>query len=231
MRYNRVAVLVALLLILAATAASAAPYNYKPNSLRFRYGDFELDGDSVYWRTREADFFGSTSDFDDDRLGVTFTHMRSERWGVMFTASAHEGQQTTSFIDFVDFDGSDIFHTTTLETSDIGVGIVYYILRRDAIVAPYVGAGGGFYFYDLREEGDFIDFDTFDIFSGSFTGSGDTFGLWAIVGLEIPITTSFSIFGEARWHDATADLEDDFRDFGEIDLGGRELTVGASFRF
>ena len=226
-------VFLTLALGLAATAASAAgrPYNYKPNSIHFRYGDFELDGHSIYWHTRQDDFFGSVADFDDERIGGTYTKMLTERWGALITASRFEGQQTTSFRDFVGPLGEEIFHTTTLEISDIGVGGVFYLFRRDALVAPYVGAGLGIYSYDLREEGEFIDFDTFDLFFGSFRGTGEEIGVFWLVGVEVPITSGFSIFGEARWHDVHTDLEDDFFDFGEIDLGGQELSLGASFRF
>lgn len=233
MRRCRTIVLFMLALVPTATAAAAAgrPYNDKPNSLHLRTGDFDLDGHSIYWRIREADFFGSVADFDDRRIGGTYTRMLTERWGALVTASRFEGQQTTSFRDFVGPLGGEILHTTTLEVSDIGVGGVFYLFRRDARVAPYVGAGLGVYSYDLREEGEFIDFDTFDLFLGSFRGTGEEVGVFWLVGVEVPITSGFSIFGEARWHDVQADLNDDFFDFGEIDLSGQEISFGAAFRF
>lgn len=237
MRNPRALILILAVLLAVSSIASARPYNSSPNSLKFRYGEFELDGDSIYWQTRREDFFGSESAFDDDRLGVDFTRMVSERLGVMVSVSQHDGQQTTAFRDFVDDLGADIEHTTDLETADLSAGMVFYLLRRDAIVAPYIGAGLGIYFYDLTESGDFIDFDTFAIcsgsciFEGTFTGQGEALGLFFLVGIEVPVTASFSIFGEARWHDARADLEGDFHDFGEIDLGGKELSFGISFRF
>ena len=139
MRSYRPIVLLTLALVLAATAATAAgrPYNYKPNSIRLRTGNFELDGSSIYWRTREADFFGSVAAFDDGRIGGTYTKMFTERWGALITASHFEGQQTTSFRDFVGPLGEEISHKTTLEITDVGVGGVFYLFRRDALVAPY----------------------------------------------------------------------------------------------
>ena len=231
LRNPRVWILTLLALAVAASAASARPYNYKPNSLRLRFGELQLDGESVYWRTREQDFFGSAAAFDDDIGGVDYTRMLSERWGVIISASDYQGSQTTAFRDFVDQNGLDIEHTATLEIEELSAGIVLYLLRRDAIVAPYIGAGAGIYSYDLAEVGDFIDFDTLDVFEGSFHGDGNALGIFFLVGLEIPVTPAFSIFGEARWRDSNEDLEQDFATFGEIDLGGREISLGAAFRF
>jgi len=215
----------------AAQDTKVRPYNEKPNTVRLRFGSFELDGGSRYWYTRERDFFGGVDDFDDDRWGVDYIRMLNERWGALVSASSFEGRQTTAFRDFVDDFGNDIFHTTTLEITDLSGGLLLFPWRRNRIVAPYIGAGLGYYAYDLAEDGDFIDFDTFDIFSGRFTSSGETIGWFWLVGLEVPITGGFSVFGEYRWHDVDTELRDDFRDFGILDMGGDEASLGVSFRF
>ena len=94
-----------------------------------------------------------------------------------------------------------------------------------------MGGGIGFYGYDLQESGDFIDFGNFDIFSGTFDASGNAVGGFFLAGLEVPIGEQFAIFGEARWDWAGDDLEDDFEEFGDIDLCGGQLVGGIAFRF
>jgi hypothetical protein len=42
---------------------------------------------------------------------------------------------------------------------------------------------------------------------------------------------SFAVFAEGRWHNAEDELSDDFEDFGDLDLSGRELTGGISWTF
>lgn len=224
---------VALLSTTAAWSQSSRPYNDKPSSFRLSYGEFTPDGNSIYFRTREGDFFGSAKDFEDDRFGAAYSHTVSERWGYLFNGHIREGEQTTSFRDFIDDRGNDIFHTTTLEVYDFGAGIIFYPLRRNAIVAPYLAGGLAIYGYDLTETGDFIDFETDDlaVFSGSFNSTGTTIGWFWTVGLEIPLGSSFAVFGEYNWTYASTKLEGDFRDFGTIDLGGEELAVGLSYRF
>jgi hypothetical protein len=221
-------------LIAAAFPAAAQrrrPYNDNPNTLRLRVGEFSLEGDSQYWDQREFDFTGSVDDFDDTIFGVDYTRMLSERFGVLVSGSIYEGSNRAAFIDFEDDFGGDISHRTSLDITQLDLGVVFHLLRRDAVVSPYVGGGIGFYGYDLEESGDFIDFDTFDIFEGTFTAEGNAVGGFFLLGLEVPLGEQFGVFAEGRWHSVNDELGDDFEDFGDIDLGGRELAAGVSFRF
>ena len=228
-------------LLLAAMSLAAAvpvaaqtrrPYNADPNTLRLRGGELSLDGDSQYWDQREIDFTGGADDFDDTVFGLDYTRMLTERFGVLVSLSGYEGSSRAAFLDYVDDFGSDIVHDTTLEIERLDLGVVFHLLRRDAVVSPYLGGGIGFYGYRLEESGEFIDFEgDFEIFEGTFAAEGDAVGGFFLAGVEIPITPRFGVFGEARWHAAEAELEDDFASFGDIDLGGRELAAGLSFRF
>jgi hypothetical protein len=228
------AVLCAVALVAAAQPAAAQtsrPYNAYPNTIKLRAGIFQPNGDSQYWDQREIDFTGDEDDFEDTIFGVDYVHMFTERIGVLVSASLYEGDSTAAFLDFVDDFGDDIVHDTTLEITQFDLGMVYHLLRRDAAVSPYVGGGIGFYGYDLEESGDFIDFSNFEIFTGTFDASGSTVGGFFLAGLEIPLGDQFAIFGEARWDWASDELEDDFREFGDIDLSGGQLVGGIAFRF
>lgn len=215
----------------SAYAQTRVPYNANPNAIRVRYGEFRPDGDSQYWRQREVDFFGGTSDWEDSIWGVDYHRMLTERWVFVAGFNSWEGEQRTSFRDFVDDRGGEIEHEASLQTDRLDLGIAYYFLRRNARVSPYAGFGGSFHEYDLEETGDFIDFDSGDVFFGSFSTSGDAFGWFWLVGVEVSVTDQVGIFGEARWNDASDELRGDFLDFGRLDLGGRDLSLGVSFRF
>jgi hypothetical protein len=220
-----------LALAIPAAAQTRRPYNANPNTVRLRVGEYSLNGDSQYWDQRERDFTGGVDDFDDTSYGIDYTRMMTERFGVLVSAGAYEGSNRAAFLDFVDDFGDDITHRTTLEMVQLELGAVFHLMRRDAVVSPYLGGGIGFYGYDLEESGDFIDFDTFDIFNGTFTAEGDAVGGFFLAGIEIPITDQFGFFGEGRWRWADDELGDDFEDFGEIALGGDEFAAGVSFRF
>lgn len=219
---------------LAATGADAQtrrPFNQNPNTLRVRFGEFEPDGDSIYWHQREADFTGGSSDFADDIWSVDYLRMLTERWGFLASIGGYEGDSTAAFRDFIDDRGNDILHTTELEIRSVGAGIVYHLFRRRATVIPFIGAGMAYYRYDLSESGEFIDFETLEIFDGTFTADGDDWGWFWLVGLEVPLSNRFTVSGEYRWHRAEDELSGDFGGFGPIDLSGEELSLGVSYRF
>jgi hypothetical protein len=217
--------------VVPAAAQTSRPYNAYPNTIKFRVGIFQPYGDSQYWDQREIDFTGDEDDFEDTIFGVDYTYMFTERFGVLVSGSYYEGGNTAAFLDFEDDLGNDIEHETTLEITQFDVGMVYHLLRRDAVVSPYLGGGIGFYGYRLEESGDFIDFSDFDIFSGTFDASGNTVGGFFLAGLEVPLGNQFALFGEARWDWAGDELDDDFDEFGDIDLSGAQLVGGIAFRF
>lgn len=225
----------ALLVALAipALAQRARPY-HGDNTLRVRLGLFEPDGESVYWDDKALDFTGSSEDFEDALVGVEYVRHLGDRWGLLFAASGYEGQEDQAYLDFVDGAGNDIFHTTTLDISSLTAGLVFYLRdpgRRR--LAPYVGAGGGLYSWDLEEAGDFIDFTTapLEIFTTRFQDDGNTLGWYWHAGLQVGLTPTWSFFAESRWHRAEDDLSQDFEGFGELDLSGREISGGFAWRF
>ena len=49
-------------------------------------------------------------------------------------------------------------------------------------------------------------------------------------GLQVPVSRRLSVFAEGRWTRVDDDLEGDFEDFGKIDLSGKEIAAGLSWR-
>lgn len=225
----------------ASAAAEDSPPYYPPPqhyghgpdmSFRLRLGLFTPSGDSDYWKDAHDEFTTKTSDFEDLVGGMDFIWGVHAPVGVMFSADYYQGKNDMSYRDFVDVAGRDIFHTTELEISPVTAGIVVRLAPQGFPVQPYVGGGGGLYFWHLDETGDFIDFGGVNnIFSDTFHDDGTTFGGYALVGLDVPISTYFSLFGEARWDWAKDDLTGDFAGLGKLDLGGRRITGGVAWHF
>ena len=83
-------------------------------------------------------------------------------------------------------------------------------------IIPYVGAGGGYYFF----EADDVDLD-------------DDVGYFPLVGLEVGFRR-VAIFGEARWLFLETDVDsalDELADLDEADVDGLGVNVGLLFRF
>ncbi|MEZ5331707.1 MAG: outer membrane beta-barrel protein [Thermoanaerobaculia bacterium] len=225
----------ALGLVGPATAAQNVSYHpYRGlNEIRVRGGLFAPDGDSRYWEEKEFDFFTTADDFEDFLLGVDYRRRLGPRTALVFSGTAYSAEESTSYRDFVDENGGDIFHDTTLDIASGTVGVHFILTGADAPVQPYIGAGVGFWAWSLEESGDFIDFSQFnpEIFTDTFTDDGAAFGWYYLFGVDVPLGDQFSLLLEARWDRVDDELAGDFRGLGDLDLSGRQVTGGLAIRF
>jgi len=215
---------------------TSRPYTGPPvskNQFRVNVGYFSPSGGSDYWNDKQLDFTGSASDFANASVGVDYIRLLTERLGLLVTANFWEADSQQSYRDYTDEFGADITHTTTVSTNSLEVGLIYSFLPQQAAVIPYIGGAGGYYAWELKEEGDFIDFGAFpaEIFTDSFSSSGGTFGWSALFVLEIPFSQKWSLFLEGRWQGVQAELEGDFQGFGTLDLSGGTARIGVSHGF
>ena len=224
-----------ILLTLLAAAPAVAQRRHDPvdHALRVRLGGFVPEGDSQYFDEKALDFSGEAEDLEDISFGLDYRLEATPYLSVLFSGTFFEGQNDQHYLDFTDELGNDVEHTTRLEISSLTVGAVVHLARPDAAVRPYVGAGGGLYSYWLEESGEFIDFNPPppEIFDGTFEAQGDAFGYYLMAGIEVPVSRNVAFFAEGRWQDAEDELEDDFEDFGTIDLSGRDISAGITWRF
>lgn len=219
-------------LLLAVTPAwaqqSRRGFYERDGAFRVHLGVFQPEGDSEYWADKERDFTGGVDDLENASFGIDYLLSLNRNVSLQFSGTAYSGDTTQSYRDFVDNFGDNIRHDTTLGVASATLGVLLHPFGSDAVVSPYVGAGGGAYFWTLEEEGDFIDRND-DIFFANLQDEGVAFGYYFLAGLEAPITPRVSIFGEGRWSRAEDELSDDFEDFGDIDLSGRTFLVGLSW--
>jgi hypothetical protein len=227
----------ALLSILVAAVFAAAPataqYYAAENAIRIRAGLFTPEANGEYFDGIFTDFTGNADDFEDGTLGVEYSRQIAPALDLVVGGSYFESTQSQAYRDFEDADGFPIVHDTTLELSNFDLGLRLRLAPSHSPVIPYVGGGGTVVAYRLIERGDFIDFNPPppEIFSDHFETEGAAVGYFLMAGLDIPIGRDFGLFVEGRWRDAKDDLADDFADLGEIDLSGREITGGVTWRF
>jgi opacity protein-like surface antigen len=218
-------------LLLAVTPAWAQQrrgFYERDGAFRVHLGAFQPEGDSEYWNNKELDFTGGVDDLEGATFGLSYLLSLNRHFSLQFSGTGYAAETTQSYRDFVDNFGDRIRHDTTLGIASATVGVVVHPFGSDAPVSPYLGAGGGSYFWSLEEEGDFIASND-DIFFATLQDEGVAFGYYYLVGLEAPITRRMSIFAEGRWDQADDELSDDFEDFGDIDLSGRTFLVGLSW--
>jgi opacity protein-like surface antigen len=208
------------------------PVHEREGEFRLRLGAFRPEGDSEYWTDKRLDFTGDPSDLENAVGGIDYLLGLNNRLSLMFSGSYFEGDTTQSYRDFDDNFGNRIRHDTTLGIGSATAGLVLQLAGPDAPVVPYLGGGGGAYFWRLEENGDFIDFNNHnEIFNASLESTGTAFGYYLVAGLEAPISRNFSVFAEGRWTQAEDDLSEDFEGFGKLDLSGREVSAGLAWSF
>ena len=143
--------------------------------------------------------------------------------------------------EFVEDNDLPIEQTTRFRRTPIEVGVKGYLRDRGRAisrfawvpyrVAPWVGAGAGAMIYGFDQSGDFVDYETLDIFTRSFESDGATPTAHVAAGLDLSLGPHLLATGEGRYQWARADMSRDFVDFDPIDLSGFQITLGVAVRF
>ena len=142
---------------------------------------------------------------------------------------------------FVDNNRQPINQSTRLNVVHATGGIKYALLDRGraigrlawipARVAPYLAAGGGATYYELRQEGDFVDFVDRSVFPAMLRSTGWAPTYYVGGGADIRVLRRMLVSADFRYRRATADLNNTWVDFEPLDLSGAQVTVGTSWQF
>lgn len=233
--------LILLALAFAWPAITEAQYRRTPvrghvgtaNVFRIGLSSLTPQGDEDYWEEKQLDFTGEPDDLEDVSFTVDYQRLLSSRLALQISGNFYNGDTDQSYLRFEDGLGRAISHTTTLERNAFTAGLVVHPIGHDVAVAPYLGAGVGLYDWRLEESGDFIIFADpgLPIVVDTFESEGTDFGWYGHVGLEVPMGRTWALFLEGRWDQATAELEQDFEGFGDLDLGSEQYGIGFSWSF
>lgn len=99
--------------------------------------------------------------------------------------------------------------------------------------SPYAGVGAGWTWFLFRQEGDWVDYQTLDIFTDQFQTSGRGGTAHVLAGVDVSVSARFLVRGEYRyiWGRASMDDgEDTFVGFGDVDLSGSRASLGLAVR-
>lgn len=181
------------------------------------------------------------SDFESGAFGIDIAYRVNERFDVSIGTGYSRSSIDSEFRDFVGTDDLPILQTTRFTMVPTVVSGKFYLKDRGRSVSsfvwipedwsPYLGAGGGILWYRFEQEGEFVDFDTFEIFNDVFTSDGTTPTGHVFAGLDLSVNPRLVLTGEGRYSFASTELGREFSGFDEIDLAGFQARVGISVRF
>ena len=211
-------------------------------SFAFRGGYAVANASSDVFNDATTQLTLNKGDFSGFNWGGDISYSTGDRWDVLFDAEVANASKSSEFRNFIDNNDQPIEQSTKFKRVPLTLGIKYYLTSRGRSVsqfayvpskfAPYVSVGGGAMYYDFQQKGDFVDFQTLDVFNTTLESSG-----WApmgrgAVGVEYSLGQWLALTGEGRyvWAKATLD-RDAFEGYDKIDLNGFTGTVGIRVRF
>ena len=86
-------------------------------------------------------------------------------------------------------------------------------------------------YYRFKQTGDWVDFNTLDVFGSEFASDGWAPTANVQTGVDYSITPHLALTGEARYVWSNGSLSQDFSGFQKIDLSGFSTSVGVAVRF
>lgn len=194
-------------------------------------------------------FFQSelTLDRDDFRAPAVageFSMVVHPRIDLLLGAAWSKAETTSEFRDYLEeVDGEDvpIRQTTSLRVLPVTASLRFYPLSRGQSVSdlawipsrttPYIGGGGGFAWYRLRQYGDFVSETDLSIFTDDWESKGRTQVGHLFAGVDHWLTPRFGLNVEGRYHFGSAKPDNDFLGWESVDLSGLQVGVGLALRW
>jgi len=183
----------------------------------------------------------SRGDFAGGSFSTDVAINLSERLALE-VGTGYSGRSVPSvYRDWVDNKDQEIAQTTALRRMPLTVGVRYYLsptgrsISRLAWVptrvATYVAGGAGGTWYSFRQSGDFVDYQTLDVFGTTLKSSSWAPTAYGAVGVDYSMSARTGLVAEARYDHAKARMSRDFSKFDRIDLSGLAATVGLTIRY
>ena len=245
-------ILTALLLGCLATPATADEGSQPPRNTRNpdraqgggsrpRYGFSAFGGfralqiDSALFAANEADFGITEDDFGSGRLGFELDYSLFPMLEILVGFDTGQADTRGSYLDLVYADGSEIEHSALLSITEYTIGARIRPLRERR-ASPYLVIGLSRASYEYSELGQFVDFETSDIFHDEFGERQSLTGFFAGAGLDfalvwMPFERRMDAFGEFRYHRNQGRHVDDFSEFGDLTVARTGVLLGFRVRF
>jgi hypothetical protein len=181
------------------------------------------------------------SDFQTWSLGVEGGFNLFEKVDIVFTFDYSNRSNTSEFRDFVDEQGLPIIQATGFKQSSLTAGIQYLFIPRGRgigqyawlpnRIVPFVEAGVGGLWYRFKQEGDFVDSTTLEIFPAFLQSSGWAPTVYVGGGTDIHLFKSVYLTLDIRYSWSEHDMSRSYTGFEPIDLSSFRTTAGLNWHY
>ncbi len=234
----------------AALLAAAAPMSaqqgagylfHKPDArLTVRLGYDHANANSDLFKQVTEDLTLSKSDFSGLTAGAELAIPFGSRFEVALDGGYSHASKGSDFRHFIDNNNQPIEQTTTFQRVPLTANLRVYLVPPGRSIGklawipnkitPWVAGGVGTMWYRFRQEGDFVDFNTTNVYpsfyeSSAWTSMGQVSG-----GVDFNLNSLMALRTQLQSVWAKGPLTHDFVGFDKLDLSGVSGTIGLSFR-
>ena len=217
-------------------------FNKPVGSFAFRGGYAVANASSDVFNDATTQLTLNKGDFSGFNFGGDISYSMGDRWDLLFDGEIAFSSKSSEFRKFIDNNDQPIEQNTKFQRLPLTLGVKYYLTSRGRSVsqyayipakwAPYVSVGGGAMYYYFQQKGDFVDFQTRDVFNTTLESTGWTPTARGAAGVEYSLGPWLALTGEGRYVWARAKLDPSaFEGYDKIDLNGFTGTVGIRVRF
>jgi hypothetical protein len=179
--------------------------------------------------------------FNAPGIGTDVAVTVTPRVDVVFGFDYSQSTTASEYRRLVDNNRLPIEQTTVLRGANITGGLKFALSERGRevgrlawvprTVVPFVGAGGGAMWFQVRQSGDFVDFLDFSVFSDVFESRGWAPSAHIFGGVDVRVLRRAYVTFDGRYTWASGNLGPDWIDFEALDLSGLRLSAGINFIF
>ena len=180
------------------------------------------------------------SDFSGLTLGAEAGVVLTSRLDLSADVGYSHAGRGSEFRKFVDNNDKPIEQSTSFDRVPLTANLRFYLTEPGrsigklawipSKVVPWVGAGGGVMWYRFRQQGDFVNLKTSNVFPATIESSDWTGTLQGMGGADISLSPRVALRADARYGWAKAQLGQAFSGFDRIDLSGVQGTLGLTYR-
>jgi opacity protein-like surface antigen len=227
------------------------------NIFTFKTGLFIPRAQSDLWTTEFENMSFSKTNYTTTNFSFAYEYFLTREVSVVLGIDSFSKNKVGSYVDYVGIelvDGDFAFPTDYVEDffpthifnvsiTPIQLSLKLTPMGRTGKFIPYVGGGVGLYLWNVRLNGDLVDFedawvyvpDNIDIYSITFIDQWErnriSFGYHAFGGIMVPFTQRMTFEVEFKYNRAQGELKEAFEGFEPFDLSAYQITLGMNYWF
>ncbi len=228
------------------------------NIFTFKAGLFIPRAQSDLWTTEFENMSFSKTNYTTTNFGFAYEYFLTREASLVIGVDSYSKNKFGSYEGLVGFeliDGYFAFpiedyegnffpaHAFNISITPIQLSLKLTPMGRTGKFIPYVGGGVGLYLWNVRLNGDLVDFDDvwvyvpdgIDIYPittvDAWESNRISFGYHAFGGIMVPFTKRMTFEVEFKYNRAQGELKEAFEGFEPFDLSGYQISLGLNYWF